>query len=359
MKNLCAKPTPNPEEYKDFWIFIEQNDGKLAKVSLEMAGIGRILANKAGEKLVGVLLADDDGYEIAKEMIEYGVDKVIFVKGKVYRHYRTIPYRNAIMELVKEKKPKYFIFGATHNGRDLAPRIAVSAITGLTADCTELDIDPQTKLLIARRPAFGGTILADILCKNNRPQMASARPGSFPPAKREPGRKGEIEIIEKDIPEDQVNTKVIKVEPKEEIDITTADVIVAGGMGLGKKEGFKLLEELAAELNGIVAASRPTVDIGWITRDRQVGQTGKTVRPKLYIAVGISGAVQHVAGMKYSEFVIAINKDPNAPIFKYADIALVGDLYDIVPRLIETIRKNKGLSLDQLKEKLTKGENLY
>jgi electron transfer flavoprotein alpha subunit len=341
--NRCATPTPNPESYKDIWIWLEQNDGNLSRVALEMAGIGRKLSDKSGEKLVGILVADETGEEMAKTAIEYGVDKVIFVESPVFRHYRTRPYSDAISSLVKERKPNYFIVGATHNGRDLASRIAVGVDTGITADCTEIDIDVNKKLLEARRPAFGGAILANILCSRHRPQMASARPGIFKPADRVLGRKGEIEVIESKIKEEDVVTKVLRIIPREEVDITTADIVVAGGMGLGKKEGFKMLEELANELGGIVAASRPTVDSGWITRDRQVGQTGKTVHPKLYVAVGISGAIQHIAGMKGSEYVISINKDPAAPIVKYSDVALIGDAYDIVPKFIESIRKGKEL----------------
>lgn len=341
LNERCSDPPKDPENYKDFWVFLEQNDGKLSRVALEMAGIGRKLADKSGEKLIGVLLADDSGYEMAKTAFEYGIDKVIFVKSPTLRHYRTIPYSTIIGQLIKERKPNYFILGATHNGRDLASRIAVKVTTGITADCTELDVDPAKKLLEARRPAFGGAILASILCAKHKPQMASARPGIFKPIDPIKGRTGELEVIESNIKEEDIITKLLTIVRKEEIDITTANVIVAGGLGLGKKEGFSILEELAKELGGIVAASRPAVDAGWITRDRQVGQTGKTVNPKLYVAVGISGAIQHIAGMKGSEFIIAINKDPNAPIMKYADIAIVGDLYDIVPKLIEEIRNGK------------------
>jgi len=343
IKNRCATPPANVELYKDLWIWLEQNDGELSRISLEMAGIGRKLADKYGEKLVGILLADESGERMALEAIEYGVDKVILVKNQVFRHYRTRPFAETIASLVLEKKPNYFIIGATHNGRDLASRIAVRVDTGITADCTEIDIDQTKKLLEARRPAFGGAVLANILCSRHRPQMASARPGIFKPAERTIGRKGEIERVESSIREEDVVTKVLQIVTREEVDITTADVIVAGGMGLGKKEGFKMLEELANELGGIVAASRPTVDAGWITRDRQVGQTGKTVRPKLYVAVGISGAIQHVAGMKSSDYVISINKDSAAPIVKYSDIALIGDAYDIVPKFIESIRKGRRL----------------
>jgi len=341
LNERCSDPAKDPENFKDFWVFLEQNDGKLSRVALEMAGIGRKLADKSGEKLVGILLADDSGYDMANTAFEYGIDKVIFVKSPILKHYRTIPYSTIIGNLIMERKPNYFILGATHNGRDLASRIAVKVTTGITADCTELDVDPAKKLLEARRPAFGGAILASILCARHKPQMASARPGIFKPIDPIPGRRGELEVIESNMKEDDVVTKVISVLTKEEVDITTSDIVVAGGLGLGKKEGFAMLEELAKELGGIVAASRPAVDAGWITRDRQVGQTGKTVNPKLYIAVGISGAIQHIAGMKGSEFVISINKDPSAPIMKYSDIAIIGDAYEIVPRLIEEIRKAK------------------
>jgi electron transfer flavoprotein alpha subunit len=341
IKNKCATPPSSVEIYKDLWIWLEQNDGELSRISLEMAGIGRKLADKYNESLVGILLADESGEKMAQEAIEYGVDKVIFARNQVYRHYRTRPYADMIASLIVEKKPNYFVIGATHNGRDLASRIAVRVNTGITADCTEIDIDPSKKLLEARRPAFGGAILANILCSKHRPQMASARPGIFKPGDRMIGRNGEIERVESKVKEEEVITKLLQIVTREEVDITTAEVVVCGGMGLGKKEGFKMLEELANELGGIVAASRPTVDAGWITRDRQVGQTGKTVHPKLYVAVGISGAIQHVAGMKSSDYIISINKDAAAPIVKYSDVALIGDAYDIVPRFIESIRKGK------------------
>ncbi|MEM3318267.1 MAG: electron transfer flavoprotein subunit alpha/FixB family protein [Thermoplasmatales archaeon] len=341
IQNKCATPPADVSVYKDFWIWLEQNDGKLSKVALEMAGIGRKLCDKYGERLVGILVAGENANDMAKEAIEYGVDKVILIKGDPLTHYRTRPYADIISKLIFERKPNYFIIGATHNGRDLASRLAVRVNTGITADCTEIDIDQTKKLLEARRPAFGGAILANILCAKHRPQMASARPGIFKPVDRMYGRNGEIEVIESGIREEDILTKVLQVVSRDEVDITTSDIVVAGGMGLGRKEGFKMLEELANELGGIVAASRPTVDLGWITRDRQVGQTGKTVHPKLYIAVGISGAIQHIAGMKTSEFVISINKDSSAPIVKYSDIALIGDAYEIVPKLIEAIRKAK------------------
>jgi electron transfer flavoprotein alpha subunit len=341
IKNKCATPPTNVEAYKDLWIWLEQNDGELSRISLEMAGIGRRLADKYNEKLVGILLADESGEKMAQEAIEYGVDKVIFAKNPVYRHYRTRPYADMIASLIADKKPNYFVIGATHNGRDLASRIAVRVNTGITADCTEIDIDPTKKLLEARRPAFGGAILANILCSKHRPQMASARPGIFKPVDKVIGRKGEIEHVDSKIKEEEVTTKLLQIVTREEVDITTAEVVVCGGMGLGKKEGFKMLDELASELGGIVAASRPTVDAGWITRDRQVGQTGKTVHPKLYVAVGVSGAIQHVAGMKSSDYIISINKDAAAPIIKYSDVALIGDAYDIVPKLIDSIRRGK------------------
>ncbi|MCL5874218.1 MAG: electron transfer flavoprotein subunit alpha/FixB family protein [Candidatus Thermoplasmatota archaeon] len=346
IKNKCATPPANIEAYKDLWIWLEQNDGELSRISLEMAGIGRRLADKYNERLVGILLADESGEKMAQEAIEYGVDKVIFAKNQVYRHYRTKPYADMISSLIADKKPNYFVIGATHNGRDLASRIAVRVNTGITADCTEIDIDPTKRLLEARRPAFGGAILANILCSKHRPQMASARPGIFKPVERVIGRKGEIERVESRVKEEEVVTKLLQIVTREEVDITTAEVVVCGGMGLGKKEGFKMLDELANELGGIVAASRPTVDAGWITRDRQVGQTGKTVHPKLYVAVGISGAIQHVAGMKSSDYIVSINKDAAAPIIKYSDVALIGDAYDIVPKLIDSIRKGK----EQIKE---------
>ncbi|MCL4447632.1 MAG: electron transfer flavoprotein subunit alpha/FixB family protein, partial [Candidatus Thermoplasmatota archaeon] len=206
IKNKCATPPASVESYKDLWIWLEQNDGELSRISLEMAGIGRRLADKYNEKLIGVLLADESGEKMAQEAVEYGVDKVIFAKNPVYRHYRTKPYADMIASNSGLEKPNYFVIGATHNGRDLASRIAVRVNTGITADCTEIDIDPSKKLLEARRPAFGGAILANILCSKHRPQMASARPGIFKPGERVIGRKGEIERVESNVREEEVVT---------------------------------------------------------------------------------------------------------------------------------------------------------
>lgn len=332
----------NIEAYKGIWIFAEQRDGKLQKVALELLGKGRELANTLGVDLTAVLLGNDIDDE-AKELITYGADKVIYADSPLLKHYTTDGYVKVICELANEVKPEAILIGASYIGRDLGPRVAARLKTGLTADCTSLSIDEDTRNLLMTRPAFGGNLMATIVCGKHRPQMSTVRPGVFEKLEKNEGRIGTIEKIAANLKEDDIRTKVIDVfkTVKEAVDIVEADVIVSGGRGLGSKDGFLILKELADELGGSIAGSRASIDNGWIDKSHQVGQTGKTVRPTIYIACGISGAIQHLAGMNNSDYIIAINKDENAPIMKAADLALVGDYSKVIPEMLIKLRAMK------------------
>ena len=328
-------------DYRGVLVFGEQREGKIEPVVYELIGKGRELADKLGEELSCVIL----GYnmrEQAEDLISYGVDKVYLYDHPLLEIFRDDPYTDLIVDLVNKVKPNIFLIGATFIGRSLAPRIASRLKTGLTADCTGLEIDPESKLLLQTRPAFGGNVMATIICKNRRPQMATVRYKIMKRAEKVPGYEGEVVTLQFD-PEKVRDRVKVKKFVKEEagVSLTEAEIIVSGGKGLGGPEGFKLMQELADLLGGAVGASRIAVDEGWISYPHQVGLSGKTVRPKLYIACGISGSVQHLAGMGGSDVIIAINKDPSAPIFKIADIGIVGDLYEIVPKLISKIKEVK------------------
>ncbi|MEW4902702.1 electron transfer flavoprotein subunit alpha/FixB family protein, partial [Clostridium tetani] len=272
-----------------------------------------------------------------------GADKVIYAQNPLLSHYTTDGYTKVICDLVAEEKPEIILVGATYIGRDLGPRVAARLRTGLTADCTALDVEEGTNNLLMTRPAFGGNLMATIVCGEHRPQMSTVRPGVFEKLKKDAGRKGEIKKIEAKLEMSDIRTKVedvVKI-TKNVMDIGEAEFLVAGGRGIGSKENFKMLEELAELLGGNVAGSRAAIDNGWIDKDYQVGQTGKTVRPMVYIAVGISGAIQHLAGMQDSDYIIAINKDEAAPIMQIADLGLVGDYNKIVPELIAKLKEEK------------------
>jgi electron transfer flavoprotein alpha subunit len=330
----------NLNDYRGVMVFAEQREGQLIKVALELLGKGRELANTLGVKLTAVLLGKDIG-NLAPDLIAAGADKVLCADAPVLEHYRTGPYAKVIADTVRREKPEILIIGATTIGRDLAPRIAKRLETGCTADCTALDIDEKERLLVQTRPAFGGNLMASIICPNHRPQMATVRPGVMKPSVKDTNRKGEIAKIPVAIKEEEVDTKVLKhvQEKKRKVNLEEAEVIVAGGRGLGAAEDFKLLEGLCEIMKAELGASRDVVDRGWIDHDHQVGQTGKTVRPNLYVACGISGAVQHIAGMRESKVIVAINSDPNAPIFKIADYGIVGDLHEVVPALLDELKK--------------------
>lgn len=333
----------NLKEYQNIWVFIETFENKPKNVGLELLGQARRMADKLGERVGAVVICEEPD-EAAKTAGEYGADDIYVIRGEQYRDFSTETYAFAMTRLIEKYKPSAILIGATNNGRDLGSRVAVRLHTGLTADCTELDIDPESRNVLYTRPAFGGNLMATILCAETRPQMGTVRPGAFKMCAPEPGRTGTI--IEETVitPQEQIVTKLLEFIPVDQVGgmkLEEADIIVSGGKGLGKAENFALLAELAKELNAAVGASRAAVDAGWISHVQQVGQTGKTVSPKLYIACGISGAIQHVAGMSAAEYVVAINKDPEAPIFRVADFGIVGDLFEIIPELTKRIREWK------------------
>lgn len=333
----------NIADYKGgVWVFAEQRNGELQKVSLELLGKGKDIAEKLNTKLVAVLLGSNLD-NLSKDLVAHGADEVLACDNELLANFTTDGYTKVICDLVNEHKPEVLFIGATFIGRDLGPRIAARLSTGLTADCTALDIDAENGNLLATRPAFGGNLMATIVCADNRPQMATIRPGVFGKLPVDEARAGEIKNIDATIAASDIRTKVIEVvkNEKEAIDIGESKILVAGGRGIGTSEGVALLKELAATLGGELAASRAAIEKGWIDKDVQVGQTGKTVRPSVYIAVGISGAIQHTAGMQDAEYIIAINKDADAPIMKMADLALVGDYSKIIPELISEIKAAK------------------
>jgi len=332
----------NKLDYNGVWVFAEQRGAKLQKVSLELLGKGRDISDKLGVKLTAVLLGSGIT-DISKELINYGADEVIVCDNELLKNYTTDGYTKVICELVEKYKPEVFLIGASFIGRDLGPRVAARLSTGLTADCTGLDIDSESKNLMMTRPAFGGNLMATIECAEHRPQMATVRPGVFERLKIDESRTGSIELEKIDLAKEDIRTEVIEIvkTAKDMVDIGEAEIIVSGGRGVGNKENFALLKELAEAMGGVVGASRAAVDNGWMDKVYQVGQTGKTVRPKVYIACGISGAIQHLAGMQDSDYIVAINKDPEAPIMKAADLAIVGDFTKVIPELINKVKEVK------------------
>jgi len=326
---------------KDVLVFCEQRDGKLQKVSLELLGEGRKLADDLGQKLVALLLGHETT-DLHQTLFNHGASEVISVDHSILKDYMTEPYTKAVTAVLNEYNFDIVLIGATAIGRDLAPRVACRIKTGLTADCTKLDIDPETKNLLMTRPAFGGNILATIICPEHRPQMASIRPGVM--IAREPEVPAQCEITWFEVPFEASDQNVTILETvmagKKSADITESKVLISGGRGTGK-ENFTTLKKLAGLLGGQISASRAAVDAGYASKDRQVGQTGKTVRPQLYMACGISGAIQHLAGMEESELIIAINKTPLAPIFDVADVGIVGDMHKILPKLIARLEKEQ------------------
>ena len=332
------------DSYKGVMVFAEQRDGNIMNIALELLGEGKKLATDLGVEL-GAILIGDNVADKAKELFAYGADAVYLAEDPALKDYRTESYTAAFEKIIKTYKPEIILIGATNIGRDLGPRVAGRVHTGLTADCTKLDIDQETRLLLQTRPAFGGNVMATIQCPDFRPQMATVRPGVMQKAAPDANRTGKIVKVDYD-----QNTKVRTIvkevvrESSKVVNLEEAEFIVAGGRGLCGSDGFELLQQLADELGGILGASRGAVDAGWISNTHQVGQTGKTVRPKIYIACGISGAIQHVAGMQNSDIIVAINKNANAPIFKVADYGIVGDLYQVVPAMIETIKELKAES---------------
>ncbi|MDK0736268.1 electron transfer flavoprotein subunit alpha/FixB family protein [Clostridium perfringens] len=331
----------NKADFNGVWVFAEQREGQLQKVSLELLGEGRKIADKLGSKLTALLIGSRV-QNLVEDLSRHGADEVLVVDAPELEHYTTDGYTKAICELANAKKPNIIFIGATFIGRDLGPRVAARLETGLTADCTSLDVDVESGDLLATRPAFGGNLMATIVCPDHRPQMATVRPGVF--EKLPLGENDAIvENVEVKFNSNDIRTKIVEIikEHKDIVDISEANVLVAGGRGIGSEENFKMLKELAEVMNGSIAASRAAVEKGWVDKDYQVGQTGKTVRPNIYVACGISGAIQHAAGMQDSDMIIAINKDANAPIMKIADYAIVGDINKVVPEFIAQLKAMK------------------
>jgi len=332
--------------YKGIWVLAERTlDNKLAGVTLELVGAARKLSSKLDGEEVSVLLitGNEDITGFIKQISEAGADKIYVAQDENLKNYTTELYSKVVCDAIKDKKPSIVLIGATTTGRDIAPRISSRLNTGLTADCTELDIN-EKGLLAAIRPTFGGNLMATILC-HSRPQMATVRPKVLPTPEPDPSRAAQIEKLDIQIDPSIVKAKVLELILNTQDSsckrIDEADIIIAGGRGMKNAEGFKILEDLASALGGAVGASRAAVDAGWRPHCDQVGQTGKTVSPKLYIACGISGAIQHLAGMNSSDIIVAINKDPEAPIFKVANYGIVGDVFEVVPAITEAVKKEQ------------------
>ncbi|MGN1333627.1 MAG: FAD-binding protein [Anaerovoracaceae bacterium] len=345
--------------YKHIWVFAEQRQGKIQNVALELIGEGKRLAKDISDdtQLCAVLIGNKIDH-LAQECFEYGADKVYMVQDPLLENYTTDGYTKVMKQLIDEYKPEIVLYGATHIGRDFAPRIAARCNTGLTADCTHLDVkvskyiefakanttldtstldpnDPSTGIK-QTRPAFGGNLMATIICPKTRPQMSTVRPGVMQKQERVPGAKGEVVNVKPDIKASDIRIEIkdIVKSMKEMVSLTDAKIICSGGRGLGDASGFELIQKFADKVGGVVGSSRAAVDAGWIDHSHQVGQTGTTVKPEIYFACGISGAIQHLAGMQTSNCIVAINKDPDAPIMEIADYAIVGDLYKVIPEIM-------------------------
>ncbi|MCX5677850.1 MAG: electron transfer flavoprotein subunit alpha [Candidatus Omnitrophica bacterium] len=340
LKKDTAPATKDLKSYKDVWVFCEQKKGVIQTISFELLGEGKKLARKLGVKLCAVILGDDIESKIG-ELSARGIDKIYIVDDPVLKNYQDDPYTKVIVSLAEEFKPEIILCGATVIGRSLISRVAIKIDAGLTADCTGLDIDDKERLLLQTRPAFGGNIMATIITPNHRPQMATVRHKVMKEAEIHKSHKAEV--IRKKYSGDILTSRTSLLDIVEEIEDTInlaeADIIVSGGRGLGSPENFLMVKELAKVLGGAVGSSRAAVDAGWMPYSHQVGQTGKTVCPKLYIACGISGQIQHLIGMQSAKVIVAINKDPDAPIFKVATYGIVGDIFEIVPALTKEFRK--------------------
>ena len=331
----------NIQDYKGIYVFIQQVDGKVAGVSHELLGKAKELAKGMETEVTAVLLGSEV-VGLCSDLASYGADKIVLVDNPDLKLYSTRPYAFAMCSIIEKYKPSVVLYGATAIGRDLAPRVAARIRTGLTADCTKLAVaDDGTKNLKMTRPAFGGNIMATIICPDYRPQMATVRPGVMQKIKPIENASVPIDKFEVKIPDSEKDVQILDIVKKEskKMDIQDAKILVSGGRGMGCPENFKLLENLADALGGTVSSSRACVDAGWVEKDIQVGQTGKTVRPNLYVACGISGAIQHLAGMEESDVILAINKDETAPIFEVADYGVVGDALKILPLFTEEVKK--------------------
>ncbi len=346
MKRAKVNQNINLSDYNDVWIIGEVIDNKIHPVTVELIGEGKKLAEKINKKLNVVIL----GYgikETAEKLLHYGVDKVLYLEQELLREFNTEAYSKSVSDLILERKPEIVLLGATSIGRDIGPRIAAKVGTGLTADCTKLEIDETDGKLLQTRPAFGGNLMATIICPKNRPQMSTVRPGVMAKAHYSNELSGKIEVINPNLCKEDIRVKLVerKLSGKKRVNLIEAKVVVSGGRGLKEAAGFKLIQELADALGGEVGSSRAAVDAGWIESPHQVGQTGTTVRPDLYVACGISGAIQHQAGMHESKYIVAINKDKNAPIFEICDFGIVGDLYEVIPSMIEAIKDKNFLEI--------------
>jgi electron transfer flavoprotein alpha subunit len=328
----------NISQYKGIWVIAEHYKGKIHNVAFQLLGKGRELSDILGVNLTLVILGANFDERLG-EISQYGMDEIIYVRSPIFKNYYSDLYVKVISELTIEHKPEIILIGATPTGRDFAPRIAKKLNAGLTADCTGLEINLETRNLLQTRPTFGGNVMATIRNPTSRPQMATVRPGIFKAAKKLE-KKVLIKKIDHEFDENDSVSKIVKVinTSKTTVNLGDAKIIVAGGRGVGSKENFKLIEELANVLGAELGGSRITIELNWLDADRQIGQTGVTVSPKLYVACGISGAVQHVVGMENSEIIVAINKDPDAPIFHIAHYGIVGNLHEIIPILIEEIK---------------------
>lgn len=342
-KEEVAGPALDPTHYKGVWCYAEQRHGKLMPTIYELLHVGRQLAGDLNEPLCAVLIGHKVA-EAAGSLIEHGADVVYVCDHPIFEHFLDEAYTQAMTDLILKEKPNKLLMPASTIGRSFASRVAIAAQTGITADATGLSIDKKSRMLHATRPSFGGNLMATILCERHRPEMATVRPMAFPRAEKVPGRKGEIIQVPIDPSKIKVRAKFVRFIPEESgiQDITGAERIVSGGRGLGRADGFELIRDLAKELGAAVGASRAAVDIGWIPYRHQVGLTGRTVRPKLYVACGISGQIQHLAGMSSSEVVVAVNTDTDAPMMKLATFSIEGNLYEVIPALIAELRKQRG-----------------
>lgn len=334
-------------DYKNVWIIAEQRDGKIAPVTIELIGEGRKLADILDRELM-VAVCGYGMKEETEKLLHYGVDKVYYLESPLLKDFSTDGYVKAFADLIRERKPEIVLVGATSLGRDIGPRLAARLGTGLTADCTKLEIDETDHKLLMTRPAFGGNLMATIVCPKNRPQMSTVRPGVMEKARFHEEKTGEVEVIAPALTEEDIRTSLeqVIVDDHKKFNLVDARIVVSGGRGLKTAEGFGLVQELADTIGGVVGASRACVEAGWIDASHQVGQTGTTVRPDLYIACGISGAIQHLAGMSESKYIVAINKDPKAPIFEVCDYGIVGDLHQVIPAMIEQIKEKQDFALE-------------
>ena len=359
IKEVQQEAAVDLSAYKHIWVFAEQRQGKIQNVALELLGEGKKLAKDISDdtQICAVLIGNNIDH-LAQECFEYGAEKVYMVQDPLLENYTTDAYTKVMKQLIDEYKPEIVLYGATHIGRDFAPRIAARCNTGLTADCTHLDVkvskyiefakanttldtstldpnDPSTGIK-QTRPAFGGNLMATIICPKTRPQMSTVRPGVMQKQDRVPGATGEIVNVKPEISKEDIRIEIkdIVKSMKEMVSLTDAKIICSGGRGLGDASGFELIKQFADKVGGVVGSSRAAVDAGWIDHSHQVGQTGTTVKPEIYFACGISGAIQHLAGMQTSNCIVAINKDPDAPIMEVADYAIVGDLYKVIPEII-------------------------